>query len=101
MVVGKRQLRSCLAPLWCFCLPHAACAGLDYGVAKGVMLHPVQVLDCTGSTSASTILAVGSLLDCFLLPCPSYTSIHVMLRLPGPRSSSCFTLIAEDLLSMT
>jgi serine protease len=31
--------------------------GSTYGVAKGVTLHPVRVLDCTGSGSDSTVIA--------------------------------------------
>jgi subtilisin family serine protease len=31
--------------------------GTTYGVAKGVMLHPVRVLDCTGSGSTSGVIA--------------------------------------------
>lgn len=31
--------------------------GTTYGVAKGVILHPVRVLDCTGSGTASQVIA--------------------------------------------
>ena len=60
-------------------------AGSKYGVAKGAVLVPVRVLDCTGSGSYSSVIAG---LDWIAANAPLGTSAVVNMSLGGAASST-------------